>query len=54
VRAGQPYGLAAFFLLEPESADGLTSYLSAVMAADREYPVIRITAQETLTTRPLR
>jgi hypothetical protein len=54
VRAGQPYGLLAFFLLEPESADGLTSYLSAVMAAGREYPVIRITAQETLTTRPLR
>jgi hypothetical protein len=54
VRAGQPYGLLAFFLLEPESADGLTSYLSAVMEAGREYPVIRITAQETLTTRPPR
>ncbi len=54
VRAGQPYGLLAFFLLEPESADGLTSYLGAVMAAGREYPVVRITAQETLTTRPLR
>ena len=54
VRAGQPYGLLAFFLLEPESADGLTSYLGAVMTPRREYPVIRITARETLTTRPAR
>jgi len=54
VRAGQPYGLAAFFLLEPESADGLMSYLSAVMESGREYPVLRITAPEALTTRPVR
>jgi len=54
VRAGQPYGLEAFFLLEPESADGLTSYLGAVMTAGREFPVIRITARETLATRPTR
>ena len=54
VRAGQPKGLLAFFFLEPESADGLTSYLSAVMAAGREFPVVRITAREALTTRPAR
>ncbi len=52
VRAGQPYGLLAFFLLEPESADGLMSYLSAAMTAGEEYPVVRVTARETLTTRP--
>jgi len=54
VRAGQPYGLLAFFLLEPQSADGLMSYLSAVMAAGREYPVIRITPPADLPTRPAR
>jgi hypothetical protein len=53
VRAGQPYGLLAFFLLEPESSDGLMSYLSAAMAPGREYPVIRITERGTLTTKPL-
>ncbi len=53
VRAGQPYGLLAFFLLEPESADGLMSYLSAVMEAGHEYPVIRITAREALRSRPV-
>jgi len=54
VRAGQPFGLLAFFLLEPESADGLMSYLGAVMATGQEYPVIRLTGKETLTTRPAR
>jgi hypothetical protein len=54
VRAGQPHGLLAFFLLEPESADGLTSYLSGVMEPGQEYPVIRVTERGTLNTRPVR
>jgi hypothetical protein len=54
VRAGQPYGLLAFYLLEPESDDGLMSYLDAVLAAGRQYPVIRITARGSLATRPVR
>jgi hypothetical protein len=54
VRAGQPRGLAAFYFLEPESDDGLMSYLDAVMVAGREYPVIRITGRTTLNTRPVR
>jgi len=52
VRGGQPYGLMAFFFLEPESSDGLMSYLGALMAPGREYPVIRIIAREMLTSRP--
>jgi hypothetical protein len=54
VRAGQPRGLAAFYFLEPESDDGLMSYLDAVMVAGREYPVLRITGRTTLNTRPVR
>jgi hypothetical protein len=54
VRAGQPSGLLAFYLLEPESDDGLMSFLDAVMARGREYPVVRIAAPATLTTRLVR
>jgi hypothetical protein len=54
VRAGQPLGLLAFYLLEAESDDGLMSYLDGVMSAGREYPILRITARETLTTRAVR
>jgi hypothetical protein len=53
-RAGQSHGLLAFFLLEPESADGLMSYLGGVMEAGREYPVIRVTERGALTTRAVR
>ncbi|MEP6492599.1 MAG: M14 family zinc carboxypeptidase [bacterium] len=45
VRAGQPFGLLAFYLLEPESEDGLTqwSFYDSVMTPHNEFPVIRIT-----------
>jgi len=45
VRAGQPRGLAAFYLLEPESEDGLAqwSFLDGILAAHSEFPVVRIT-----------
>jgi hypothetical protein len=53
VRAGQPNGLLAFYLLEPESDDGLQPFLNAVMGAGRDFPVVRITASTTLSTRPV-
>ena len=52
VRAGQPSGLLAFYLLEPESDDGLQPFLGAVMSARRDFPVVRVTAPATLNTRP--
>ena len=45
VRAGQPFGLLAFYLLEPQSEDGLTtwSFYDNILAAHGPFPVIRIT-----------
>jgi dipeptidyl-peptidase-4 len=45
VRAGQPYGLLAFYLLEPESEDGLAqwSFYDGILAARADFPVVRIT-----------
>ena len=54
VPAGQQFGLLAFYLLEPESDDGLSSYLGAVLAKGQEYPIIRITARRALQTQPVR
>ncbi len=50
VRAGQPRGLAAFYLLEPESEDGLAqwSFLDGILAAHANFPIARITAPVTL------
>jgi hypothetical protein len=52
VPAGQPSGLLAFYLLEPESDDGLAPFMNGVLAAGREFPVVRIGAPVTLSTRP--
>jgi hypothetical protein len=45
VRAGQPYGLLAFYLLEPESEDGLArwSFFDDVLQVNQAFPVTRIT-----------
>lgn len=45
VRAGQPYGLLAFYLLEPESEDGLArwSFFDDVLQVHEAFPVTRIT-----------
>jgi hypothetical protein len=53
VRAGQPRGLAAFYLLEPESEDGLAqwSFLDGVLAAHADFPIARITKPVTLKSR---
>ena len=50
VPAGQPRGLAAFYLLEPESEDGLTqwSFLDGILAAHADFPIVRITKPATL------
>jgi len=46
VPAGQPLGLLAMYLLEPESDDGLMSwgFLDSLLAAGKPYPIVRITA----------
>jgi len=50
VRAGQPFGLAAFYLLEPESEDGLAqwSFFDGILAAHADFPIMRITKPATL------
>jgi hypothetical protein len=50
VRAGQPYGLLAFYLLEPLSEDGLMqwSFYDGIVAPHAEFPVLRVTRPATL------
>ena len=50
VRAGQPRGLVAFYLLEPESEDGLMqwSFYDGIVAPHAAFPVARITTPATL------
>jgi len=45
VRAGQPYGLLAFYLLEPQSEDGLAqwSFFDGILASHTDFPIMRIT-----------
>jgi hypothetical protein len=52
VRAGQPYGLLAFYLLEPENDDGLLGwgFFEGLVSAQSRYPVLRITQPVTLRT----
>lgn len=54
VRAGQPSGLLAFYLLEGESDDGLASFLAVALRAGGEYPVARVTVPAALSTRRVR
>jgi hypothetical protein len=56
VRAGQPYGLAAFYLLEPESEDGLMqwSFYDGIVTADSDFPVARIVKPATLRSHVVR
>ncbi|HEY4216663.1 MAG TPA: M14 family metallopeptidase [Gemmatimonadaceae bacterium] len=56
VRAGQPFGLPAFFLLEPQSEDGLTqwSYYDGILSANAEFPIFRITKPATLRAHAVR
>ena len=45
VREGQPLGVLAMFLLEPESSDGLATwnFLDAWLEVGKSYPVLRVT-----------
>lgn len=56
IRAGQPYGLLAFYLLEPENDDGLLGwgFFEGLAAARSPYPVERITKPATIRTSPAR
>jgi hypothetical protein len=56
VRVGQPYGLAAFYLLEAESEDGLArwSFLDSIMMPGAEFPVVRIIKPATLRSHVVR
>ena len=56
VRAGQPRGLAAFYLLEPESEDGLMqwSFYDGIVAPRADFPVVRVTAPAILRTHAAR
>jgi hypothetical protein len=49
VRAGQPFGLLAFYLLEPENEDGLMqwSFYDGIVSAHTDFPVLRITKPAT-------
>jgi hypothetical protein len=50
VRAAQPFGLLAFYLLEPESEDGLMqwSFYDGIVGSHSAFPVLRITKPATL------
>jgi hypothetical protein len=56
VRASQPYGLLAFYLLEPQNDDGLLSwgFFEGLVGPQSTYPVARITKPVTLRTTPAR
>jgi len=56
VRTGQPYGLLAFYLLEPESEDGLAqwSFFDNILAARADFPVVRVTVPATLRSHAVR
>ena len=56
VSAGQPRGLAAFYLLEPESEDGLAqwSFFDGILVAHADFPVVRVVKPATFRAKPAR
>jgi hypothetical protein len=56
VRAAQPFGLLAFYLLEPESEDGLMqwSFYDGIVTPHADFPVLRITKPASLKSKPVR
>jgi hypothetical protein len=56
VRAAQPYGLLAFYVLEPQSEDGLAqwSFFDDVLAAHSDFPIMRVTKPMTVRSHPVR
>jgi hypothetical protein len=55
VRTDQPLGRLVFYLLEPESDDGLTAWnmLDAALKSDAPHPVIKGATGQRLQTRPM-
>jgi hypothetical protein len=55
VRAGQPLGILAAYLLEPESDDGLVTWnlLDRYIDKGREFPIMRIEQRVTAALRPV-
>jgi len=53
VRAGQAFGLLAFYLLEPENEDGLAewSFYDGMLSRGGAFPVLRITKPATFLTK---
>ena len=53
VRVGQPLGVVAMYLLEPESDDGLVTWniIEEGLSAGLTYPIYRVTNDATLKTR---
>ena len=56
VRAGQPRGLAAFYLLEPESEDGLAqwSFFDGILTSHSDFPVVRVVKPATFRSKAAR
>jgi hypothetical protein len=56
VRAGQPYGLLVFYLLEPQSEDGLAqwSFFDNILTAHNDFPIARVTKPMTARSHPVR
>jgi len=56
VRGGQPLGILALYLLEPQSDDGLATwnFLDAWLQPGGSYPVLRVTDRLTVPLRPVR
>lgn len=56
VHAGQPLGILAAYLLEPESDDSFITWnkLDPFLVADREYPVVRIAQSFSARLNPVR
>jgi hypothetical protein len=56
VRGGQPLGILALYLLEPQSDDGLVTwnFLDAWLQQGSTYPLLRVTERITTPLRPVR
>jgi hypothetical protein len=56
VRAAQPYGLLAFYVLEPQSEDGLAqwSFFDDVLTAHSDFPILRVTKPMTVRSHRVR
>jgi hypothetical protein len=54
VRTNQPLGRLVFYLLEPESNDGLTTWnvLDEALTVGATHPIVKSAPGQTLQTRP--